>query len=416
MAGATAAVGMFAAVAQAHDVQFTYNAGTTVGSCGSVTYSYYNFNAGSNTVQETLALGSSPPVTKNFTFTASGVVTPAPYTFNASDTVPITGGFNGESATASASWFPAEAQGSSSTDPGAIDTPLTFTLSCVAGPPTVTITTPANGATYYQGENVPSNYTCTAGVFATLKSCIGPVPDGSPVNTSTVGNNQCFTVIATDTDGQTAQQTNCYNVVALTYTGRAYDVFARAGLLGLIKETVGPVNDTGSFSQTTSASGSNTVVPITGTPLTANVLNVAYAFGAGSSSFTAQVGNETLSLTGVPTVVSNQITANSKTTCTAGTRHSTGSTSIAFLQIGTTVVVGPAGSGALIPSGPIPANTVLLNVPGVAKVVLNEQTPITDGLSVNAIDVTVGVAPLVSAQVIVSHAESDLHGCAAVTG
>jgi hypothetical protein len=84
-----------------------------------------------------------------------------------------------------------------------------------------------------------------------------------------------------------------------------------------------------------------------------------------------------------------------------------GTTNILFLQIGSTVVVGPGG----IPSGPIPKNTTL-TIPNVGTVVLNEQTPIPDGLTVNAIDITVpSLGGFLSTKVIVSHAESDIEGC-----
>ncbi len=85
----------------------------------------------------------------------------------------------------------------------------------VEGPPSVTITTPPNNASYADGQTVDANYGCTAGTNATLKSCAGPVDNGSPINTSTVGSGQSFTVTATDTDGQSASVTSSYTVTAL---------------------------------------------------------------------------------------------------------------------------------------------------------------------------------------------------------
>jgi hypothetical protein len=94
---------------------------------------------------------------------------------------------------------------------------LTYT---VVPPPSVTITTPANGATYTYGQVVDANYSCTAG--GTLKSCVGTVVSGSAIDTSTVGSGQSFTVTATDTDSQTTTVTNTYNVVAASTSLKAW--------------------------------------------------------------------------------------------------------------------------------------------------------------------------------------------------
>ncbi len=76
--------------------------------------------------------------------------------------------------------------------------------------PTVTITTPADGATYPQGSTVTADYTCTDG-GAGLASCDGTVPDGSPIDTSTPGT-YTFTVEAADDVG------NSSDPAASTYT------------------------------------------------------------------------------------------------------------------------------------------------------------------------------------------------------
>jgi hypothetical protein len=430
---AIAILGTTAAVAQAHDATFTYSPGTgDNGSCGSVNYSYYNFNAGQNTVQEYLTVGSNPELTKNFTFTASGVVTGPPYTFNASDTWAVPSGSTGEQVTAYASWYPAEAQGASSSSSGVIDTATTFTLQCAPvtdGPPTVKITTPANGATYYQGETVLANYGCTAGQNTTLQSCTGPVTDGSPVSTSTVGTNQCFTVTAVDADGQTASATNCYNVVALTYTGRAYNasVGATVAALGVpLSVTISPIEDTGAITTTSTAFGKTVTLASLNVPsilsLSALTDTVSTAPGTATGSSTAELN----SLLGA-TEGTEVIGTTSSTTCNAGSLAYSGSTTLAALTIGGTKVVGPSGSGALVTT-PIPPNTTV-NLAGIGKLVLNEQLPLMVGgqqvgLTVNAIDLTLNTAPVtgalgttVSGQVIVAHSESDIEGgCSAVTG
>jgi hypothetical protein len=93
---------------------------------------------------------------------------------------------------------------------------------------------------------------------------------------------------------------------------------------------------------------------------------------------------------------------------------STGYTAIQYLKIGTQVIVGAPGSGALVPAGTIAPNT-FVSVPGVGAVVLNKQTPITNGLTVIAADIS-GSLFGVPTSIQVGFTESDLHGCAAITG
>ena len=80
--------------------------------------------------------------------------------------------------------------------------------------PAVTITTPANGASYGRGQNVAAAYSCTASPGATLSSCTGTVPTGRPIDTQSVGTHT-FTVTASDNLGATNSQTVTYNVTAM---------------------------------------------------------------------------------------------------------------------------------------------------------------------------------------------------------
>ena len=82
----------------------------------------------------------------------------------------------------------------------------------VIGPPSLGITTPANNAIYAVGQVVDASYACTPGIDATLQSCVGTLPDGSPIDTSSVGAGRSFTVTATDTDGQNISVTDNYTV------------------------------------------------------------------------------------------------------------------------------------------------------------------------------------------------------------
>ena len=78
-------------------------------------------------------------------------------------------------------------------------------------PPTVTIRTPANGATLAQGRAIHAAYSCLAPAGARITNCTGPVAVGASVNTSKPGRHS-FTVGASDTDGLRASQTVTYTV------------------------------------------------------------------------------------------------------------------------------------------------------------------------------------------------------------
>ena len=96
------------------------------------------------------------------------------------------------------------------------------------GPPSVTLTTPPEGASYNYGQKIDANYTCAEATGATLESCIGTLENGEPINTATLGSHT-FTVTAKDTDGQTAKVTHTYTVnrapTTLSYTGATSGVF-----------------------------------------------------------------------------------------------------------------------------------------------------------------------------------------------
>ncbi len=90
-----------------------------------------------------------------------------------------------------------------------------------AGPPTASISSPSTGNTYYQGESVPTSFSCEAGDNGgTLSSCddsngTSTTSGGSgSLETSTVGTDESYTVTATDTDSQTGTASISYNVAA----------------------------------------------------------------------------------------------------------------------------------------------------------------------------------------------------------
>jgi hypothetical protein len=75
-----------------------------------------------------------------------------------------------------------------------------------AHPPSVTITTPANGSNYFRGQVVASSFSCSSAV--SIRSCSGP----ATVDTSSPGS-KTFTVTATDYFGRTSTASTTYNVV-----------------------------------------------------------------------------------------------------------------------------------------------------------------------------------------------------------
>ena len=80
-------------------------------------------------------------------------------------------------------------------------------------PPAITITTPANGATYLLGQLVNADYACQDEDGGSgLASCTGTVPKGSQIDTSSLGT-KTFTVDALDNAGNPASLTHHYTVI-----------------------------------------------------------------------------------------------------------------------------------------------------------------------------------------------------------
>jgi beta propeller repeat protein len=77
-------------------------------------------------------------------------------------------------------------------------------------PPVATLSTPADGAVYDQGEHVLADYGCSDDDSG-IASCFGDVPVGAPLDTSVAGDHT-FTVAATDNAGNTASVTHHYTV------------------------------------------------------------------------------------------------------------------------------------------------------------------------------------------------------------
>ncbi len=109
-------------------------------------------------------------------------------------------------------------------------------------PPVISLTTPADNATYLLGQVVLADYACTDEAGGSgLASCEGTVAHGSAINTATAGA-KSFTVDAADHAGNTATVTHPYSVsqAAQTinftstppvpaYVGGSYSVSASGG-------------------------------------------------------------------------------------------------------------------------------------------------------------------------------------------
>ena len=79
--------------------------------------------------------------------------------------------------------------------------------------PTIAITTPADGATYLLGQVSLADYACEDEPGGSgLTSCIGTVPNGSAIDTTSIGT-KSFTVSAADNAGNTGSASASYNVI-----------------------------------------------------------------------------------------------------------------------------------------------------------------------------------------------------------
>jgi hypothetical protein len=79
--------------------------------------------------------------------------------------------------------------------------------------PTITVTSPSEGASYKLGQSVIADYSCSDDTTsASDLSCVGTVADGSTIDTASVGS-KTFTVTATDQANNTETKSINYGVV-----------------------------------------------------------------------------------------------------------------------------------------------------------------------------------------------------------
>jgi hypothetical protein len=90
------------------------------------------------------------------------------------------------------------------------ETAVTHTVQVVdVVAPVIDLRAPLDGGVYLLGEQVLADYDCADAALAT---CAGDVPDGEPVDTSSVGEHT-FAVAASDTSGNSASASATYRVI-----------------------------------------------------------------------------------------------------------------------------------------------------------------------------------------------------------
>ena len=97
------------------------------------------------------------------------------------------------------------------------ETVVTHTVTVVdETKPSISITTPADGAVYEHGEQVTADYSCADEPGGSgIDTCAGDVADGADVDTSTLGQHT-FTVQAADQAGNTDSKSVTYTVIDVT--------------------------------------------------------------------------------------------------------------------------------------------------------------------------------------------------------
>ena len=105
---------------------------------------------------------------------------------------------------------------SGNTDPTPASEGWTVQAPADATAPTISITSPADGATYQQGASIYASYSCSDSADSSPQ-CTGTVPNGSAIDTSTTGT-KTFTVTATDSAGNSDAKSVTYYV---TKSGKA---------------------------------------------------------------------------------------------------------------------------------------------------------------------------------------------------
>ena len=189
-------------------------------------------------------------------------------------------------------------------------------------------------------------------------------------------------------------------ITAQALRGRAYGVSANASLLGLTLINQPPTPDTGEIATTLDSSTSVPCVATLSGPLSAHALcaSVTTAAFPARSTAVASVADLALSLATLPAITIGAVQSTSTTRCDG----STGTATIAYLKIGSTVVIATPTLVA--------ANTHV--TVGPVSLVLDEQIPgPTGGLTVNGIHLSVSGGGLAQTNLVVASARSGIGNC-----
>ncbi|MEC3982005.1 ice-binding family protein [Amycolatopsis sp. H20-H5] len=251
----------------------------------------------------------------------------------------------------------------------------------------------------------PGDLTCAAPIATRTSALTGRTATSGPVPAGAVGTYNWMATYSGDSANR-AVTSLCGSeqvvVTAQVLTGRAYGLSATTVLLGGPLITVLPVPDTGFVSTPLSSTTSTPCVATLSGAISAHALcaNVTTQATPAMSTAAASVADATVAVTAIPVTSLRAVQSSSTTNC-AG---SAGTTTIAFLQVGTTVVIAK-------PTQIAPNTAVEV---GVVSLVLNEQIPFTapdQGLTVNAVHLRVSALGLSAVNVVVASSESDIRNC-----
>jgi subtilase family serine protease len=170
------------------------------------------------------------------------------------------------------------------TDANGVATTQTASYTIVA-PPLVTITVPANGATYALGRRARASFGCVASAPLAVARCTSSIADGTAIPTSSLGPHT-VTVTAVDSNGIATVRTARYTVVAVRPTISRLRQSAAIWLEHRRGRNGGPVGTKFSFSLDQAAG------------VTFRFLHSAGGRTAGTVTLTAHAGTDTLPFSG----------------------------------------------------------------------------------------------------------------------
>ena len=241
--GAATCQASFPASSSPESLTASYTPASTSGYTGSSTASPIPVTVGRTSSSTTVSSSSSSP-SAGQTVTYTATVTPAQSgptepsgtiqfadagsAIGACSSQPLTQGSSASTATCTTSYDSpgshsiTASYGGDSNFTGSSSPAQPVTVSATGAPspvntpappaPSAHVSSPVGGARYTRGELVRARYSCLEGAGGPgIASCTGPVANGRPIDTSTVGHHS-FTVTATSQDGQTSTSTASYTV------------------------------------------------------------------------------------------------------------------------------------------------------------------------------------------------------------